>query len=163
MSKKKWTDIFKKDLLALVKTDQEDDISSDEKGRSASDMFFKGAWKEEGGAKWAFFEGKEEGGPSDDDDDDEPREILKVREVEKIEPKESLAKTRTIDPSEVVSITDIGRNLSSRYQSKGAVPSSTPEKVKKKNPHDWAEGEKIRVFFTEDNSAYQRSFKYYSK
>jgi len=155
MSKKKWTDIFKKDLLALVKTDQDEDPSASAKGRSASDMFFKGAWKEEGGAKWAFFEGKEEKTTGGEEEEEEEKEILKVREVEQVEPDLTASKTRIIDPSEVVSITDIGRNLTSRYQSKGAVAGAKPVEKKKKS-YEWQEGEKIRVFFTEDNSAYQR-------
>ena len=62
MSKKNWTDIFKTDLLALIKTDKEagEELTIEDKNRKVGDMFFKGAWKEDGAAKWAFLKEKKQ-------------------------------------------------------------------------------------------------------
>ncbi len=150
MSKKNWTDIFKTDLLALIKTDKDsgDELSIEEKNRKVGDMFFKGAWKEDGAAKWAFFEGKEAKN-AENQEKQEDIENLKVREVEP--PKEAIQKTRKIRPEEVVSITAIGRNLTSRYETNTLEPPPSGKKV-----ITWKEGQKIRVFFSEDNQSYQR-------
>lgn len=158
MSKKNWTDIFKTDLLALIKTDKEtgEDLAIEEKNRKVGDMFFKGAWKEDGAAKWAFFEGKE-AKTSEIQEDDEDIENLKVREVKA--PKEVLSKARTTKPDEVVSITALGRNLTSRYETRPLDPSKAiTESISStgKKTITWKEGQKIRVFFSEDNQSYQR-------
>lgn len=159
MSKKNWTDIFKTDLLALIKTDKEtgEELTIEEKNRKVGDMFFKGAWKEDGAAKWAFFEGKEAKN-AENQEDHEDIEKLKVREVEA--PKEVVPKARTTKPDEVVSITAIGRNLTSRYETNTleAPPGSAKSSISStgKKTITWKEGQKIRVFFSEDNQSYQR-------
>ncbi|MEQ8223321.1 MAG: response regulator transcription factor, partial [Candidatus Eremiobacterota bacterium] len=150
MSKKNWTDIFKTDLLALIKTDKEtgDELTIDEKNRKVGDMFFKGAWKEDGAAKWAFFEGKEAKN-AENQEEQQDIEKLKVREVEPH--KEPIQKSKKIKPDEVVSITAIGRNLTSRYETNTLEPPPPGKKA-----ITWKEGQKIRVFFSEDNQSYQR-------
>jgi len=157
MSKKNWTDIFKTDLLALIKTDKDtgEELTIEEKNRKVGDMFFKGAWKEDGAAKWAFFEGKETKTTEENQQDHEDIEKLKVREVE---PPKEIPKTRKIKPEEVVSITAIGRNLTSRYETNTLETPSEAEKssVTGKKIITWKEGQKIRVFFSEDNQSYQR-------
>ena len=158
MSKKNWTDIFKTDLLALIKTDKEtgEELTIEEKNRKVGDMFFKGAWKEDGAAKWAFFEGKEAKN-AETQEEQQDIEKLKVREVEP--PKEALQKTRKIRPEEVVSITAIGRNLTSRYQTRSLQAPGTEtssSEISGKKTITWKEGQKIRVFFSEDNQSYQR-------
>ncbi|HPZ08413.1 MAG TPA: response regulator transcription factor [Candidatus Eremiobacteraeota bacterium] len=149
MSKKNWTDIFKTDLLALIKTDTgKEESTAEEKNRKVADMYFKGAWKEEGDAKWAFFEGKEE---ISSIEEESPEEELKIREVLPV----AHTKTRILKPEDVVSITDIGRTLTSRY---GGPPTSTGYSADegKLKSTVWNEKEKIRVFFSEDNQSYQR-------
>jgi len=150
MSKKNWTDIFKTDLLALIKTDKEtgEELTIEEKNRKVGDMFFKGAWKEDGAAKWAFFEGKEAKN-AENQEEQQDIEKLKIREVEP--PKEAIQKTQKIKPDEVVSITAIGRNLTSRYETNMLEPPPAGKKA-----ITWKEGQKIRVFFSEDNQSYQR-------
>jgi len=51
---KKIKDIFRRDFLFFVKTDNETEVSQD-KSTKTSEIYYKGAWEEDGAARWAFF------------------------------------------------------------------------------------------------------------
>ncbi len=128
-------DILKTDLLAFIVTDKsvETKVPSlpDEPGKDVSKIYYRGAWKEEGEAKWAFFEEKISNDYSTVKLNAEvivPKDIATETPLlvadgrhDKIDREQTLEEKKTDVPSEeknrkeVVSITEMGRTRS-RYQ-----------------------------------------------
>jgi DNA-binding NarL/FixJ family response regulator len=179
---KKLTTLFQGNLLAFISTAPPEEDPQKE----ISEMYFRGAWQEDGVAKWAFFKARDNNETSaaeiekcvDDKTEYTTNDLGKSPiEPEDLYEAEGIALTEDEtdgqEPShkEIISITDLGRNLNSRYQPvikeeevilKSIVPDILPVSV----PNTAVEGlvdqrdiigeaSKIKVFFAEDTKSFQ--------
>ncbi|MEQ8172990.1 MAG: response regulator, partial [Candidatus Eremiobacterota bacterium] len=167
---KKIKDLLKTDLLACIITDKPVDTEvpcTDERGKDVAKIYYSGAWKEEGVAKWAFFEEKDNTlystvklnehiakenlealcDSSGQNKTEEKKEVT-AEKPEEIIIKEVSSEEKLIE--EVVSITEMGRTRS-RYQTEEEAVTDglidQREVTGNKN--------KIKVFFAEDNRSFQ--------
>lgn len=156
-------DLLKTDLLACIKTEEHVDTKlsrPDEQGKEVSKIYYSGAWKEEGVAKWAFFEEKVNTvyNTVKLDNEDITRENIEIASTvcepcqdaieTRIEEKKTEREEKNIE--EVVSITEMGRCRSRYQQEEDGVTDGLidqREVTGKKN--------KIKVFFAEDNRSFQ--------
>ncbi len=167
---KKIRDLLKTDLLACIITDRPVDTDvpcTDEHGKDVAKIYYSGAWKEEGVAKWAFFEEKDntlystvklnEDIAKDDGEalcdssgrnkTEEKKEVT-AEKSEEIIIKEVSSEEKLIE--EVVSITEMGRTRS-RYQTE--EESVTDGLIDQREVT--GNKKKIKVFFAEDNRSFQ--------
>ena len=168
-------DLFKTDLMAFIITEKPVDTelpsSPDEQGKDVAKIYYKGAWKEEGVAKWAFFEEKIDTvystiklnnedivkedikiettlcDPLCQDNTGEKKEILVENTIEEKKAEPS-SKEKNIE--EVVSITEMGRSRSRYQPEEDAVAGGLIDQREVTGKKD-----KIKVFFAEDNRSFQ--------
>lgn len=80
--------LFKRDIMFFIREDIPPEVESEEKkkdDRVVKDIYFKGAWQEDGVARWAFFKADEANKGLRGDDIQSPFATVKLKPVEKIE------------------------------------------------------------------------------
>lgn len=143
------------ELMAFIKTDSPEKEKAGKK--DVSEIFFKGAWKEDGDAKWAFFRAEESVETSiTQEQKEESHNTYSSEPVEFREKREQLLKdlskrkffSKPLKETEknYVSITELGRAMTGRYSD----PAGGNVSEKK---------DKIQVFFAEDTKAFRELLK----
>lgn len=82
--------LFKRDIMFFIREDIPPEVKSEEKkkdDKAVKDIYFKGAWQEDGVARWAFFKADEDnkGIQVDEDNQKSPFATVRLKPVEKIE------------------------------------------------------------------------------
>jgi len=166
---KNLTSAFQKGLFAFFRSPAP--VEEDQTGTGTSEMYFKGAWVEEGEAKWAFFKQDEEQDQAElkmvDSVSPVETETVKRKSDEKMSEPEVVPEESATD---TISITDLGRKQTSRYGRPEPVVEETFQKEKQKEEEAQTEEVSdglidqrelfgteadIQVFFAEDNKNIQ--------
>jgi CheY-like chemotaxis protein len=172
---KKVKDLLHTDVLAFIITDKTagnplvtSSQDNKNKEKDVSTIYYKGAWKDEGTAKWAFFEEKVINTDYStvkllEDSKESIQEVSDIKDNDlpapEPVPQETVIKTqdlieeeqKKVKTEEVVSITEMGRSRTSRYQPEES--DATGGLIDQREVQ--GEKSKIKVFFAEDNRSFQ--------
>ncbi|HPZ07105.1 MAG TPA: hypothetical protein PL110_03255, partial [Candidatus Eremiobacteraeota bacterium] len=130
-SKKSWTDKVKDTFFVPIVKEENKEVI--EEGNShVAEAYFRGKWKEENGAKWAFFKSKSDERKLDTEESESSESStveLLTTNTEKLVRAETPETRKTKKIDEIVSITELGRASSdSRYNREPVVSKKQTEK-----------------------------------
>jgi len=179
--------VLNKDIMAFIKVSSSRESSNDKK--KVEEIYFKGAWQEEGEARWAFFKDSSDEEnkfitaklPEDLEGDLQKSIAIKTPHLQITKEKKALETSgltgetfiekdsTPLKTDSVVSITELGRSMVSRYMDvksvssideKIDIDSITPEDDSKTgnslvDQREVLRDHKIKIFFVEDNKSFQ--------